>query len=119
MIENIELALSLSDSLGKRVGESRLEYLLTEAVPEGQRGRWNRSATTRRKSPWRRRARNRVAGRNPADAPAPEAPDTAAPRSQRPQADHLTVTVHVKWASRYACAIRTSPSRAKAAATSI
>ncbi|HZV38193.1 MAG TPA: POTRA domain-containing protein, partial [Pseudoxanthomonas sp.] len=94
MIENIELALSLSDSLGKRVGESRLEYLLTEAVPEASEalepfGYYAAEITVEAPRP------NRVQEETPADAPAPEAPDTAAPRPQRP-ADHLTVTVHVK-----------------------
>jgi translocation and assembly module TamA len=34
MRENIRLALSLNDSIGKRLGESRLEFLLNEAVAE-------------------------------------------------------------------------------------
>ncbi|PZR70221.1 MAG: hypothetical protein DI537_49050, partial [Stutzerimonas stutzeri] len=34
MIENVNAALSLNDSLGSRLGESRLEYLLGEAVAE-------------------------------------------------------------------------------------
>ena len=34
MVENVNAALSLNDSLGKRLGESRLEYLLDEAAAE-------------------------------------------------------------------------------------
>lgn len=34
MVENVNVALSLNDSLGRRLGESRLEYLLNEAVAE-------------------------------------------------------------------------------------
>jgi len=34
MIENIRVALSLNDTLGQRLGESRLEYLLQEAATE-------------------------------------------------------------------------------------
>lgn len=34
MVENINVALSLNDTLGKRLGESRLEYLLNEAVAQ-------------------------------------------------------------------------------------
>lgn len=94
MIENIELALSLSDSLGKRVGESRLEYLLTEAVPEASEalepfGYYAAEITVDAPRP------NRVQEEAPADAPATEPADAAQPRQQRP-ADHLTVTLHVK-----------------------
>ena len=55
MVENINTALSLNDSLGKRLGESRLEYLLGEAVAE-TRERWSRSAITRPPSPSTHRA---------------------------------------------------------------
>ncbi len=34
MMENVSVALSLNDALGKRLGESRLEYLLQEAEAE-------------------------------------------------------------------------------------
>jgi translocation and assembly module TamA len=34
MVENINVALSLNDTIGKRLGESRLEYLLNEAVAQ-------------------------------------------------------------------------------------
>src|SRR5690606_11813115 len=34
MIENVNTALSLNDALGRRLSESRLEYLLSEAVAE-------------------------------------------------------------------------------------
>lgn len=36
MVENINVALSLNDSLGKRLGESRLEYLLQETEAEAR-----------------------------------------------------------------------------------
>ncbi|WP_425605479.1 autotransporter assembly complex protein TamA [Pseudoxanthomonas putridarboris] len=36
MVENIHVALSLNDSLGRRLGESRLEYLLNEAAAEAR-----------------------------------------------------------------------------------
>ncbi|WP_411833337.1 autotransporter assembly complex protein TamA [Pseudoxanthomonas mexicana] len=36
MAENVRLALALNDSLGRRLGESRLEYLLSEAVAEAR-----------------------------------------------------------------------------------
>ncbi|MET0815464.1 MAG: outer membrane protein assembly factor, partial [Pseudoxanthomonas sp.] len=36
MIENIHVALSLNDVIGRRQGESRLEYLMTEAKAEAR-----------------------------------------------------------------------------------
>lgn len=93
MIENIRLALSLSDSLGRRVGESRLEYLLGEAVAEAREalepfGYYSAQVTIDAPRP------DRPQDETPAEATAAEPGDTGVPRPQRP-ADHLTVTVHV------------------------
>ncbi len=94
MIENIELALSLNDAVGKRVGESRLEYLLGEAVPQAREalepfGYYAAEITVDAPRP------DRPQDDDVGDAPAAETGNTDAPRRQRP-ADHLTVTVHVK-----------------------
>jgi hypothetical protein len=57
MIENIEVSLSLYDTIGKPQGESRLEYLLSQAGPAR---RWSRSGTTTRPSPWKAPAKART-----------------------------------------------------------
>ena len=90
MIENIELALSLSDSLGKRVGESRLEYLLDEAAAEASEalqpfGYYSAQIRVEAPRPERDDDDDIRAPGDGADADA----------SRRP-ADHISVTVHVQ-----------------------
>jgi translocation and assembly module TamA len=71
MVENINVALSLNDSLGRRLGESRLEYLLNEAVAET------------------REALEPFGYYSPAIT-------VEAPRSEDAEDEHLTVTLRVE-----------------------
>lgn len=95
MIENIHVALSLNDALGKRLGESRLEYLLEEAEHQAASalepfGYYSPTITVQ--AP-------RAAAPEDTDA-APAAADTggdaSAPERARRPADHLTVTISVQ-----------------------
>ena len=99
MIENINAALALHDSLGQRLGESRFEYLAGESVNEAREalepfGYYSPEITV--EVPPRPVRAEDAAGAPPGEEPVgPQAPAIAAQRARRP-ADHLTITVRVR-----------------------
>ncbi|HEY5972225.1 MAG TPA: autotransporter assembly complex family protein [Pseudoxanthomonas sp.] len=99
MIENINAALSLHDSLGQRLGESRFEYLAKESVNEAREALepfgYYSPGITLEFPPRPVRTEDGASATAGEEPVGPQAPTIAERRERRP-ADHLTVTLRVR-----------------------